>query len=118
MAPHTGRYRALAIMILVILSLRTDRSSLRNPLIVAIGTGAAWAVSPTKSPGEQLASRALALLAIIMSPAPRLLLFAIRHMVSRIYPKPNSESDRKQVHRPENPLPFNILHNPPNATVE
>ncbi|GKZ33149.1 hypothetical protein AbraIFM66950_002933 [Aspergillus brasiliensis] len=120
MAFSTSRYRAMAIMILVILSLRTDRSSLRNPLIVAIGAGAAWAVSPTNSRGEQLAARALALLAIIMSPAPRLLLFVIRQMTSRIYPNTNksSGSGSKEVHKPENPLPFNILYNPPNATVD
>ncbi|CAD6441286.1 cb3ba11b-506d-45aa-9e63-7c7903804476 [Sclerotinia trifoliorum] len=126
MAFNLRKYRAIAIFILVLLSIRINKSSLRNFLTVAIGAGIAWTATPSHSRSGVMISRALIVLAIAMSPVPSVLQFTARQIIQKSLSKskPKNGQNRsntsaiEDIPAPSNPDPIKILHNPANATVD
>ena len=86
------------LLVIILLSLRTDTPSFRNWIIVVLGALAAWAVTPSASSWGMAICLGLLVLAIVLSPLQKIFFRASAGRYS--------------------PNPINVLYNPPDAQYE
>ena len=139
MSLNFNQYLPFAVLILILLSLRTSQPSIRNFVTAMFGAVIAWFVTPANSAWGIAASFGLTALAFALSPFMTPLSEAVRKAVPTILrwakmrisedegstrDEPVSEDtkltseDAEPVPTPKNPPPMNTLHDPPGATVE